>query len=48
MSPDMQAVLWNVKSCKPMEMILVVLREQSEGDDQTGRGDSWSTFRRCL
>ena len=52
-------------------MILMVLREQSEGDDQTGRaeelteeiyeagvmkvaydcgtrGDSWSTFRRCL
>ena len=28
MSPDMQAMLWNVKSCKPMEMILVVLREQ--------------------
>ena len=48
MSLDMQTMLCNLKTCKPTEMILMVLREQSEGDDQTGRGDSWSRFRRFL
>ena len=34
MSPEMQTTWWNVKILKPMEMILMVLREQCEEDDQ--------------
>ena len=34
MSPDMHTTLWNVNIRKPIEMILMVLREQSDGDDQ--------------
>ena len=34
MSPDMHTAWWNVKILKPMEMILIVLREQFEEHDQ--------------
>ena len=34
MSLDMRTTWWNVKILKLMEMILMVLREQSEEDDQ--------------
>ena len=34
MDPDMHTTLWNVNNRKPIEMILMVLRERSEGDDQ--------------
>ena len=34
MSPAMHTT-WNVKILKPMEMILIVLREQSAEDDQS-------------
>ena len=34
MSPDMHTTWWNVRHRKLMEMILLVLREQSEEDGQ--------------
>ena len=34
MSPDMHTTWWNVKMWRSMEIILIVLREQSEGDTQ--------------
>ena len=34
MSPNMHTTWWNVKILELMEMILMVLREQSEEDDQ--------------
>ena len=34
MSPDMRTTLWNANIRKPIEMILMVLREQSEENDQ--------------
>ena len=37
MSPDMHTTWWNVKILKPMEMILMVLRERSEENDPLGR-----------
>ena len=34
MNPEMHTTWWNVKTPKPMEMFLMVLREQSEEHDQ--------------
>ena len=34
MNPDMHTSWWNLTTPKPMELILMVLRERSEEDDQ--------------
>ena len=38
MNPDMHTLSLDMNNLKPMEMTLMVLREQSEGDDQMNTG----------